>query len=665
MKRFIICLLLCTLTGLVAHAQILKVYTGQVETRFSAAAVGSMPYSSGETLTILGKEYTLSDIDSITVEEGSVADDWVTVDYDGDQAWVTLAGNIAKDMEVSLSGAHVVLLQGADVASEITYTLSGSSDNGSLYMDGELKATFVLNGLTLTNPDSAAINIRDGKRIEVQLVEGTTTTLEDGSGGDWKGCFMVKGHTEFKGAGELYLTGNTGHAFWGKEYVEVKKSVGTITVLGAESDGFNVNQYFLMNGGTITMSNLGDDGIAVAKTDDDTDEQNGQVIIQAGTLNISVTANAAKGINCEDSITISGGDITIKTTGGGAYDSSDKDVKACAGIKGDTDVFITGGTISATSTGKGGKGISCDGNLFITGGDITVSTSGTRYTYSSSLTKSPKGIKSDGAMYLTGGKINVTVSGEATAAEGIESKGAMYISGDTIEVVAYDDGINSGGNMYIQGGYIYSYSSSNDAIDSNCNMYVQGGIIVAEGATGAEGGLDANEELNYALYVSGGTFIAMGGSNSMPVSGSSQPSLVYDSSISSGTTMALNNSSGTNILAFTMSRSYTGTSSGMGNIGGTSSSSCEIIMSSPDLSTGSSYTLYTGSTVSSGTSWHGLYAPATLSATGSSAATVSSLASPYSTMTASSSGGGTTGPGGSTGGGSTGPGGSNGGFGSF
>ena len=48
--------------------------------------------------------------------------------------------------------------------------------------------------------------------------------------------------------------------------------------------------------------------------------------------------------------------------------------------------------------------------------------------------------------------------------------------------------------MTINGGYIYVISSGNDAMDSNGNFYVKGGFVYAVGSSGAEKSLDANTE---------------------------------------------------------------------------------------------------------------------------------------------------------------------------
>lgn len=620
-------------------AQTLNIHTGKVKTAVTASEE-QMTFDSGETLTVLGKAFAISDIDSIIVDESTVEDNTILVEYADTTAYVTLAGNIAKYMDVSVTGAHVSIYQSEDVTEELTYTLQGESSDGSFWMDGELKISLVLNGLTLTCADSAAINIRDGKRISVELVDSTTTTLVDGANGSQKGCFVVNGHAEFKGGGNLVLTGNAKHAFFGDEYVELKKSTGTITVLSAVKDGLNVNQYFEMKGGTVTISGVGDDGIQVDATDDDTDELNGQVIISGGTLDISVTATAAKGLKCDSLLTISGGEITITTSGGGEYDSSEKDVSACSCIKGGTDVNITGGTLTLASSGKGGKGLSADGDITIDDGEITITTTGKTYTYGS-YDALPKGVKADGNLTINGGDITVTCTGD-DGSEGLESKATLTITGGNIIVNSYDDCINASTKIDISGGNIYAYSTNNDAIDSNGTLYISGGLILATGTNTPEEAFDADSN---TFSVTGGTLIGVAGDASSPTtSATTQPVIIIKSvTVSSGSYIALANSSGEYIFSYMVPKTQ---------------SSGALIISSPDLATGSSYTIYTSATVSGGTSWQGYSEDATVS--GGTSVFSKTLSSMITSTTASSSSG-STGPGGSTGGGSTGPGGSTGG----
>ena len=452
---------------------------------------------------------------STTVIDGTAE---VKIVYNASSADVSITEDVADYLTVSVSGADVSIIQSSSLADEVTYILSGSSTDGMFYMDGELKATLVLNGLTLTNSDGPAIAIDNGKRIAVVLADGTTNTLKDGSSGSQKACFMVNGHTEFEGSGTLNLTGNLKHAFWGDEYVQFKKSMGTINVQGAVKDGFNVNQYVEMNGGTVTIKNVGDDGIQITLEGDGSEEDTGAMSIHGGTLNMTITATAAKGIKAEGDVVIDAEksipQITITTSGGGEWDSDDSETKASSCIKADGNMTISAGTLTLTSTGAGGKGLSADGTIDIAGGDITVKTSGSQYVYgnnrnNSDYTSSPKGIKADGNITISGGSTSVTTTG--TNGEGIESKGVMNITGGEITVNSYDDGLNSKGDMTISGGSVYAHASNNDGIDANGNCYIKGGLVFAVGASQPEVAIDANTEGGKKLYVTGGTLVAIGG----------------------------------------------------------------------------------------------------------------------------------------------------------
>lgn len=349
--------------------QTMWVVTGDVSWAFTTSQLEAMPYNNGTSFTAQGKTFNVADVDQIYVDNTPVPDNTVNVTYNGNTAKVIVAGNIAKNMTASVNGAHVVAMQDASVAEEITYTLTGSSTNGSFYQDGEFKATVQLNGLTLNNPDSAAINIRDGKRIAVELVEGTTNTLTDGTGGSQKGCFAVKGHTEFKGAGILNITGNSSHAFWGKEYVEVKKTVGEINILGSKGDGFNINQYYLQNGGKVTVKNVADDGIQVSYETDDNDviveeeENTGEVTLKDGTLDMTMTSAGGKGIKAASSFIMLKGTLKMVQSGNLVAGDGDIDYGTC--VKAGGDILIHGGNVDLTNTAQGGKGLNADGTITI------------------------------------------------------------------------------------------------------------------------------------------------------------------------------------------------------------------------------------------------------------------------------------------------------------
>lgn len=530
-------------------AQTLNVQVGSVTYQFPASQTGEMTYANGKTLTIMGKTFTLADINSMTVDNSEVADGTITVSYNGNTASVTVAGNVAQYVTPTINGAHVSIAQSDDLSEEITYTLSGTSTDGEFYMSGSYKSTIELNGLTLTNAtpvySGAAIHIQNGKRIKVKPITGTTSTLTDAASGSQKGCLYIKGHAEFAQKGTLNVVGNAKHAIKTGEYLTLKNA--TINITSAAGDGISCAEYFLMESGTINISGTQDDGIqcdidgdaSTGETTEHEDEDSGNIYIEGGTLNITVTANAAKGIKGEGDMKISGGDITVKTTGGGLWDSTKKKTKASACLGADGNTTISGGTLNLTSTGAGGKGINGDGTLSATGGTVVINTSGNAVVASSSGTlsvatssrqlenydsdykSSPKGIKIDGAITISDQAI-ISVTTTGTGGEGIESKTTIDITGGQLTVNASDDAINASysddtkslsyaGNLTISGGLVYARSTGNDGIDANGNVYIKGGLVYAIGTTSPEVAIDANSEEQKELYVTGGTIIAIGG----------------------------------------------------------------------------------------------------------------------------------------------------------
>ena len=543
--------ILTLLLAIAAGAQTLNVKVGSVTYQFPATQTGEMTYDDGQTVTIMGKTFTLTDITAMTVDETSVTDGTIAVSYDGSTASVTVAGNVAQYVTPTISGAHVSIAQSDELAEEITYTLSGTSTDGEFYMSGSYKATIELNGLTLTNAtpvySGAAIHIQNGKRIKVKPVTGTTNTLVDAVGGSQKGCLYIKGHAEFAQKGTLNVVGNVKHGIKTGEYFTIKNA--TINITSAIGDGINCGQFFLMESGSITINGTQDDGIqcdiddtdtyptGTGETTDHEDEDSGNIYISDGTVNITCTATAAKGMKCDGDMLISGGTVTVKTTGNGEWDSDDLETKAACGLSSDGNMTISGGTLNLTATGSGGKGMKCDGVMTISDGTITVVTSGglyynngttenTNYTgdtdnVSSDYYSSPKGIKAGvktqsgnsytyaGGLVISGGTISVTTSGNN--GEGIESKNYLNITGGHITVNSYDDAINSAQDMTIEGGYVYAHATNNDGIDANGNCYIKGGVVYAIGASGAEVAIDANSEEQKKLYVQGGTLVAIGG----------------------------------------------------------------------------------------------------------------------------------------------------------
>ena len=487
-KRFILATLIA-MAGVLGYAQqTMWIHTGHVHWAYNTDAVGTMPYSSANLLTVLEKGFTLADVDSVTVANETFADDNVLVKYNNYIADVYVAGNIANHITAQVTGPRVAVMQDADVATEYTYTLQGTSSTGCFYHAGYYKMTLVLNGVNLTNPDSAAINIQNSKRIAVQLADGTTNTLADGANNTKKAAFLVKGHAEFAKGGSLTITGNKKHALACNEYMEVKKTVGTITITSAVADAINVSQYFQMNGGTINIQSCGDDGLQVDAEDTADPELDGHVLIKGGTLTINGSAAATKCIKAEGNVNIEGGTLTLKHSGIPAWDSTDSKIKEAIGISTDRNLTINGteAIVNITMTGNGARGMKCDSTLTATAGTIDINCSGQPWAYSTVDTSNVKCAKADYAFILNGANFKCTTTKDE--AEGIHSEGTVLISDGTLTLNTYDHGIKSDGNMDITGGTInFTVTGpASKAIKPTGDLHITGGTISGTVSGGGE-----------------------------------------------------------------------------------------------------------------------------------------------------------------------------------
>lgn len=457
---------------------------------------------------------------------------------------------------VSINGNDVIATNNTDQV--IKYVLTGETSDGFFKLYSTKKQAIVLNSVSITNPDGAAINNQSKKRTFIVLNDGTKNYLTDGANysdatdsEDMKGCFFSEGQLIFSGSGYLEVDANCKAGIRSDDYVRTMPKAN-IWVDASSGNGIRGNE---------------------------------AVILTGGVVNINVTGTADKGISTDGEVRIEGGRTTIFTSGGYEYDSDENDYSACSGIKADSVININGGELNIKSTGTGGKGLNCDDEININDGVVRIITTGKRQKDSKGSV-SPKGIKADGKINVSGGQTQVRLEGTGDGTEGIESKSEIHIEAGTVESYSYDDAINSAGNLYIDGGYVYARSYNNDAIDANKNLYINGGVVIAEGASGAECGLDAAEQ--YKAYINGGTVIAIGGGMQAIDSSSKQASIAISASM--GMKVGILDGSKA-ILAYTTPSSNCGTA---------------LMISSPSFKSGSSYTLRAGCEVSGGTSFYNL-----------------------------------------------------------
>ena len=416
----------------------------------------------------------------------------VKVTFSGGSATVTGA---TADFTVVTDGAGVTITNNGSEA--VIYELSGTSTDGYFKLYSTKKQEILLNGLTLTNKQGAAINNQSHKRTFV-VVKGTNT-LADGasytqtpSDEDEKAAFFSEGQLVFSGD-------------------------GTLTVNATGKAGITSDDYVrFMAAPTVKVTSSAGHGVRGKES----------IIVSDGTLDVNVSGTGKKGFSSDTLVYIGGGVTTIKTSGSAG--DVDGELTGVAGIKADLRFEMVDGVLNVTSTGTGAKGISGDNVAYFKGGTVTVDVSGANYGTSSSGGFGPggghggwgggqssssdnsvasKGIKFDGNLYISGGKITA----KSAKHEAIEAKGVIQVTGGEVYAYSSDDAINAGGDFTIDGGAVYAQSTGNDALDANGNLYIKDGIVYTLGSGGAELAVDANSEAQKKLYLTGGIVIAVGG----------------------------------------------------------------------------------------------------------------------------------------------------------
>ena len=418
-----------------------------------------------------------NDDDHDSGSDTTATSDTVTIVFGSPSATVT---GTSASVTATVNGNQVTITN--TDTNTVCYELSGSTNNGFFKLYSSKKQTIVLNGVSITNPNGAAINIQgpadspnSGKKATI-IVQGDNSLADGTSYSDTPSSEDEK--AAFFSEGKLVFNGN-----------------GSLTVTAQGKSGITSDDYVYINGPTISVNSSAGHGIRGKE----------YIEVDNGTVNVTVTANMKKGFTSDSLILINGGNTTIQVSGNAAYDNEDREYSGTAGIKADVAFIMNGGTLDITNSGTGGKGISCDGTGTFNGGTVTVTTTGNNYRAGDI---SSKGIKCDGNLLFAGAIVNV----RSTNNEGIESKGTITINdGEVYSYSQSNDAINSASTFTINGGYVCGHSAGNDGLDANGNFYIKGGVVYAIGKQTPEVAVDANTEQGYRLYVEGGTIIAIGG----------------------------------------------------------------------------------------------------------------------------------------------------------
>lgn len=270
--------------------------------------------------------------------------------------------------------------------------------------------------------------------------------------------------------------------------------------------------------------------------------------------------------------------------------TTDESSTSTKGIKAGGGMYLNGGTYQIDSADDS---IHSNANITIADGTYTLATG-------------DDGVHADDALTVNGGTITVTES-----YEGLEGL-TVTINDGTIDITARDDGINTAGGtdqsgfgtfgdhfkgmdsaddeteettdnemwMELNGGYIHILAGG-DGVDSNGDLTINGGEIYIDGPSD-----NGNSAIDYgdrsSAYVNGGTLVAIGSSGMADVMSDSSKQKVLmvklGEQMEAGN-VVLTDSEGNVIVSYTALKTY----------------DC-VIISTAEVESGATYTLATSGT---------------------------------------------------------------------
>lgn len=567
-----------------------KIISAVLLSAFVTAAFAGCSNSDTQTADEATTVKISSSSTSSNADDSSTDDEMFTardkeIGYDESECeTITLSDNASTSSlkSVKIDGNTIT------VSEQGTYIVSGTLSDGQIIIDGDKneKIRLILDGVTINSNTGAPIYVKQTDKLFITLAESSKNVLTNNkkftADGDNNvdAVIFSKDDITLNGNGSLEITTNCGHGIVSKDDLKITSGTYSITSSSHALDG---KDSVRIASGTFTL-NSDKDGIHSENADD---TSLGFIYIAGGTFRITSDGD---GMDASAHLTILDCNATIKSGGGAsnaekkqeefgrmedASSSTDSDTASAKGIKAGGNLTISGGTFSLDCADDA---VHSNADISISNGNLTIATG-------------DDGIHANSSLKISGGIINVTESYEGI--EGLE----ITVSGGTISVVSSDDGFNAaGGNdssgygggmpqdnfsadsdakITILGGKI-TVDAKGDGLDSNGSLCVSGGETFVTGPSdNGNGALDYNGD----AQITGGTIVAVGMSGMAQNFGSSstQGSILSNTATNTSGEVVLKDSNGNVLVSFTPTRKYN-----------------SVVVSTPDVKKGSTYTLTTG-----------------------------------------------------------------------
>lgn len=346
----------------------------------------------------------------------------------------------ASSDSVQINGTTAILTE------EATYIVSGTLDDGMLVVDADeaAKLQIVLDNASITSSTSAALYVLEADKVFVTLAEGSQNALANGGSfvaiddSDIDGAVYSKQDLTFNGSGALSVTSPAGHGIVGND--DLVLAGGTYTVTSA-SHGLNANDSVRITGETGLTLDAGKDGIHV---ENNNDASLGFVYISGGTFAIEAEGD---GISAGAYLQITDGAYDL-LAGGGSVNGESQSSTSWGGFRGGPmETAPSAGETSESSTSmKGLKAVNSlvilggaftidaaedavhsNAGMTVSGGTFAIATGDDAFHADETLT-------------VTGGAIDISES-----YEGLEAL-HLDIQGGEISLVSRDDGLNAAGS---------------------------------------------------------------------------------------------------------------------------------------------------------------------------------------------------------------------------